>query len=294
MKQQIKTFYDPATFTLTYVVYDEDSRDAVVIDPVLDYNPIGSAVSDESFQKVVDFVAENDLKLHYVLETHAHADHLSSSQLFRDEYPGIKVAISERITTVQKTFKTVFNLEESFVTDGEQFDYLIKDFEELQAGTLTIKALPTPGHTPACLSFLIGDAVFTGDALFMPDFGTGRCDFPAGDARTLYRCVTDNLYSLPDETRVFVGHDYQPGGREVAWESTIGEEKAKNIQLKGDTTEEEFVKFREERDSGLAAPKLIYQSILVNIDAGKLPKQESNKQRYLKIPLNIRTERVGA
>lgn len=294
MKQQIKTFYDPATFTLTYVVYDEDSRDAVVIDPVLDYNPIGSAVSDESFQKVVDFVAENDLKLHYVLETHAHADHLSSSQLFRDEYPGIKVAISERITTVQKTFKTVFNLEESFVTDGEQFDYLIKDFEELQAGTLTIKALPTPGHTPACLSFLIGDAVFTGDALFMPDFGTGRCDFPAGDARTLYRCVTDNLYSLPDETRVFVGHDYQPGGREVAWESTIGEEKAKNIQLKGDTTEEEFVKFREERDSGLAAPKLIYQSILVNIDAGKLPKQESNNQRYLKIPLNIRTERVGA
>lgn len=294
MKQNIKTFYDPATFTLTYVVYDEDSRDAVVIDPVLDYNPIGSAVSDESFQKVVDFVAENDLKLHYVLETHAHADHLSSSQLFRDEYPGIKVAISERITTVQKTFKTVFNLEESFVTDGEQFDYLIKDFEELKAGTLTIKALPTPGHTPACLSFLIGDAVFTGDALFMPDFGTGRCDFPAGDARTLYRCVTDNLYSLPDETRVFVGHDYQPGGREVAWESTIGEEKANNIQLKGNTTEEEFVKFREERDSGLAAPKLIYQSILVNIDAGKLPKQESNNQRYLKIPLNIRTERVGA
>lgn len=294
MKQQIKTFYDPATFTLTYVVYDEDSRDAVVIDPVLDYNPIGSAVSDESYQQVVDFVADNNLKLHYVLETHAHADHLSSSQLFRDEFPGIKVAISERITTVQKTFKTVFNLEESFVTNGEQFDYLIKDFEELQAGTITIKALPTPGHTPACLSFLIGDAVFTGDALFMPDFGTGRCDFPAGDARTLYRCVTDNLYSLPDETRVFVGHDYQPGGREVAWESTIGEEKAKNIQLKGDTTEEEFVKFREERDSGLAAPKLIYQSILVNIDAGKLPKQESNNQRYLKIPLNIRTERVGA
>lgn len=294
MTQQIKTFYDPATFTLTYVVYDQDSRDAVVIDPVLDYNPIGSAVSDESFQQVVDFVAEHKLNLHYVLETHAHADHLSSSQLFRDEYPGIKVAISERITTVQKTFKTVFNLEESFVTDGEQFDHLIKDFEELKAGTLTIKALPTPGHTPACLSFLIGDAVFTGDALFMPDFGTGRCDFPAGDARTLYRCVTDNLYSLPDETRVFVGHDYQPGGRDVAWESTIGEEKAKNIQLKGDTTEEEFVKFREERDSGLAAPKLIYQSILVNIDAGKLPKQESNNQRYLKIPLNIRTERVSA
>ena len=228
MKHAIKTFYDPATFTLTYVVYDEDSRDAVVIDPVLDYNPIGSIVSDASFQQVVDFVAENDLTLHYVLETHAHADHLSSSQLFRDEYPGIKVAISERITGVQTVFKTVYNLDDSFVTDGNQFDTLIADFDVLEAGTLRIKALPTPGHTPACLSFLIGDAVFTGDALFMPDYGTGRCDFPAGDARTLYRCVTDNLYSLPDETRVFVGHDYQPGGRDVAWESTIGEEKAHN------------------------------------------------------------------
>ncbi len=293
MKHAIKTFYDPATYTLTYVVYDEDSRDAVVIDPVLDYNPIGSIVSDESFQQVVDFVAENDLKLHYVLETHAHADHLSSSQLFRDEYPGIKVAISERITGVQTVFKTVYNLDESFVTDGNQFDTLIKDFETLEAGTLRIKALPTPGHTPACLSFLIGDAVFTGDALFMPDYGTGRCDFPAGDARTLYRCVTDNLYSLPDETHVFVGHDYQPGGRDVAWESTIGEEKANNIQLKADTTEDEFVAFREHRDAGLAAPKLIYQSILVNIDAGHLPKMESNNQRYLKIPLNLKMQRVA-
>lgn len=293
MKQSIKTFYDPATFTLTYVVYDEDSRDAVVIDPVLDYNPIGSVVSDQSFQQVVDFVAENNLTLHYVLETHAHADHLSSSQLFRDEYPDIKVAISERITDVQSVFKTVYNLEESFVTDGNQFDTLIRDFETLEAGTLSIKALPTPGHTPACLSFLIGDAVFTGDALFMPDYGTGRCDFPAGDARTLYRCVTDNLYSLPDETRVFVGHDYQPGGRDVAWESTIGEEKASNIQLKGDTTEEDFVAFREKRDSGLAAPKLIYQSILVNIDAGHLPKMESNNQRYLKIPLNVKMRHVA-
>lgn len=293
MKQVIKTFYDPATFTLTYVVYDEDSRDAVVIDPVLDYNPIGSIVSDKSFQQVVDFVAENDLTLHYVLETHAHADHLSASQLFRDEYPDIKVAISERITGVQTVFKTVYNLEDSFVTDGHQFDTLIKDFETLEAGTLLVKALPTPGHTPACLSFLIDDAVFTGDALFMPDYGTGRCDFPAGDARTLYRCVTDNLYSLPNETRVFVGHDYQPGGRDVAWESTIGDEKANNIQLKADTTEEEFVAFREQRDAGLEAPKLIYQSILVNIDAGHLPKMESNNQRYLKIPLNLKMKRAA-
>ena len=292
MKPQIKTFYDDATNTLTYVVWDEASKDAVVIDPVLDYNPIGSKVSDESYQQVVDFVNDQQLKLHFVLETHAHADHLSSSQLFRDEFPNIQVAISERIRQVQKVFKGVYNLPDTFVTGGEQFDRLLQDFEEFQAGTLTIKALPTPGHTPACVSYLIGDAVFTGDALFMPDYGTGRCDFPAGDAATLYQGVTENLYSLPDETRVFVGHDYQPGGREVAWESTIGEEKAKNIQLNAETTADGFVTFREERDATLAAPKLIYQSILVNIEAGHLPQQESNGQRYLKIPLNIQADRV--
>ncbi len=285
----VKTFYDEATNTLTYVVSDPKTSDAVVIDPVLDYNPIGSKVSDDSYQQVVDYVKDNGLKLHYVLETHAHADHLSSSQLFRDDFPGIKVAISERIRGVQEVFKGVYNLGDAFVTDGHQFDYLIEDYEELKAGSLTIKSLPTPGHTPACSSYLIDDAVFTGDALFMPDFGTGRCDFPAGDARTLYQGVTGNLYSLPDETRVFVGHDYQPGGREVAWESTIGEEKANNIQLKAETTEDDFVAFREGKDKTLAAPKLIYQSILVNIDAGHLPAQESNGKRYLKIPLNIQT-----
>ncbi len=285
----IKTFYDDATNTLTYVVSDPATKDAVVIDPVLDYNPIGSKVSDESFQKVVDYVRAEGLKLHYVLETHAHADHLSSSQLFRDEFPGIQVAISERIRQVQHVFKGVYNLGDQFVTDGHQFDRLIEDYETLSAGSLEIKALPTPGHTPACNSYLIDDAVFTGDALFMPDFGTGRCDFPAGDARTLYQGVTGNLYSLPDETRVFVGHDYQPGGRDLAYESTIGEEKAKNVQLPADRSEDDFVKFREGKDATLAAPKLIYQSILVNIDAGKLPEQESNGKRYLKIPLNIQT-----
>jgi len=292
MNQHIETFYDPNTFTLTYVVYDADSRDAVVIDPVLDYNPIGSKISDESYQKVVDFVAEKNLKLHFVLETHAHADHLSSSQLFRDEFPDIQVAISERIRQVQEVFKGVYNLPDTFVTNGEQFDRLLKDNEEFSAGRLSIRAIPTPGHTPACVSYLIGDAVFTGDALFMPDFGTGRCDFPAGDAKTLYQGVTHNLYSLPDDTRVFVGHDYQPGGRDVAWESTIGEEKANNIQLNAATTEDEYVKFRETKDATLQAPKLIYQSILVNIEAGHLPKQESNGSRYLKIPLNIQTARA--
>ncbi|WLD56743.1 MBL fold metallo-hydrolase [Salinispirillum sp. LH 10-3-1] len=286
----IKTFYDEATFTLTYVVSDPETHDAVVIDPVLDYNPIGSKVSDTSYQQVVDYVKQEGLKLHYVLETHAHADHLSSSQLFRDDFPGLQVAVSERIRGVQSVFKGVYNLDDSFVANGEQFDYLIQDFEVVEAGSLRIKALPTPGHTPACLTFQIEDAVFTGDALFMPDFGTGRCDFPAGDARTLYKGIQENLYSLPDETRVFVGHDYQPGGRELKYETTIGEEKAKNIQLKASTSEDEFVQFRENKDKTLAAPKLIYQSILVNIDAGHLPKQESNGKRYLKIPLNISTQ----
>ncbi len=292
MNLQIKPFYDDNTNTLTYVVYDADSRDAVVIDPVLDYDPIGSKIYDQSFQQVVDFVAAQKLKLHYVLETHAHADHLSSSQLFRDEYPGLQVAISERITQVQKVFKGIYNLPDTFVTGGEQFDKLVQDFETFAAGTLSIKSLPTPGHTPACSSYLIGDAVFTGDALFMHDHGTGRCDFPAGDARTLYQGVTQNLYTLPDETRVFVGHDYQPNGREVAWESTIGTQKAKNPQLNAQTTEEGFIKFREELDATLAAPVLIYQSILVNIEAGRLPAQESNGKRYLKIPLNISTDKA--
>ncbi|MFY0665205.1 MAG: MBL fold metallo-hydrolase [Natronospirillum sp.] len=286
----IKTFYDEATFTLTYVVSDPATKDAVVIDPVLDYNPIGSKVSDTSYQQVVEYINTADLKLHYVLETHAHADHLSSSQLFRDDFPGVQVAVSERIRQVQGVFKGVYNLDDSFVANGEQFDRLIEDYEVLEAGSLRIEALPTPGHTPACLTFHIDDAVFTGDALFMPDFGTGRCDFPAGDARTLYKAIQKNLYSLPDATRVFVGHDYQPGGRELQYETTIGEEKAKNIQLKADTSEDEFVQFRENKDKTLAAPKLIYQSILVNIDAGHLPKQESNGKRYLKIPLNITTQ----
>lgn len=289
-KIDIKTFYDPDTFTLTYVVSDPATRDAVVVDPVLDYNPIGSKVSDESYQAVTDYVRAHDLNLHYVLETHAHADHLSASQLFRDDFPSLQVAISERIQGVQDVFKGVFNLPETFATNGQQFDVLLQDFDTLQAGSLAIQVLPTPGHTPACASFLIEDAVFTGDALFMPDFGTGRCDFPAGDARTLYRMVQNNLFTLPDDTRVFVGHDYQPGGREVAWESTIGDEKKHNIQLRGDTIEEEFVSFRQNRDSTLAPPKLIYQSILVNIEAGQLPHHEGNGTRYLKIPLNMATQ----
>ena len=282
----IQALYDEQTFTLTYVVFDEQTKDAVVIDPVLDYQPIGSKVENASFNKVIDFLKQNELNLHYVLETHAHADHLSSSQLFKEIYPDVKIAISEHIREVQKTFKVIYNLS-NHQTDGSQFDVLIKDNQSIQAGSLNIKTLPTSGHTPACLSYLIEDAVFTGDALFMPDYGTGRCDFPKGDATALYHSVHDVLYKLDDNTRVFVGHDYQPGGRELKFETTIKESKESNKQLTMNTTKEEFVKMRETRDSGLAALKLLFPSIQVNIEAGHLPAAEDNEKHYLKIPLNL-------
>jgi glyoxylase-like metal-dependent hydrolase (beta-lactamase superfamily II) len=284
---QIKPFYDPRTFTVSYVAHDEASKDAVVIDPVLDYDPAASKVWAESVEQIIDFVRGQNLNVHYILETHAHADHLSGSQLLKRAFPAASIAIGERITVVQQTFKTVFDLTEDFPTDGSQFDRLFKDGEVVEAGTLRIEVIFTPGHTPACASYKIGDAVFTGDTLFMPDGGTGRCDFPAGSAKDLYHSVTRKLYTLPDATRVFVGHDYQPGGREVAWETTIGDEKRNNIQLAAMTSEEDFIQFRSARDKTLAAPKLLFQSVQVNIDAGRMPKPNEDKRRYLKVPINV-------
>lgn len=284
---QIKPFYDPRTFTITYVVSDENTRDAIIIDPVLDYDPAASKVWAESVEKVIAFVKAENMNVHYILETHAHADHLSGSQLLKRAFPGSKIAIGERITVVQQTFKTIFDLTEDFSTDGNQFDRLLKDGETVNAGSLKIEVIFTPGHTPACATYKIEDAVFTGDAIFMPDGGTGRCDFPAGSAKDLYASITRKLYSLPGNTRVFVGHDYQPNDREVAWETTIADEKQNNIQLKGNTSEDEFVAFRSARDKTLAAPKLLFQSVQVNIDAGKMPKPNEDRKRYLKIPVNI-------
>lgn len=284
---EIKAFYDARTFTMTYVVYEAATRDAVIIDPVLDYDPAPSKVWTESVDQLVSFVREEKLNVHYLLETHAHADHLSGSQLLKRYFPQARVAIGQRITVVQETFKKVFELPEDFATDGRQFDVLLRDGETLEAGALKIEVLFTPGHTPACASYKIGDAVFTGDAIFMPDMGTGRCDFPAGSATNLYNSITGKLYSLPDETRVFVGHDYQPGGRALAYETTIGEQKRANIQLKGETSEAEFVKFRTARDQQLAAPKLLLQSVQMNIDAGRLPPPNATGKRYLKIPVNV-------
>lgn len=284
---EVKAFFDERTFTLTYVVYDPQTRDAVVIDPVLDYEPASSKTWTESADAVLAFVDAEGLKLHYIMETHAHADHLSGSQRIKKRYPDARTAVSERITVVQQTFKQVFGLPEDFPTDGRQFDRLLEDGETLQAGSLAVDVIFTPGHTPACATYKVDDAIFTGDALFMPDMGTGRCDFPAGSAVDLYRSVTERLYALPDATRVFVGHDYQPGGRSLAYESTIGESKRNNVQLRAGVPQKEFVEFRTERDSTLAAPKLLFQSVQVNIDAGALPQPSPNEVRYLRIPINV-------
>ncbi len=285
--QKIQPFFDERTYTLTYVVYDEETKDAVVIDPVLDYEPGASAVWTESADMAADFVEEKDLKLHYILETHAHADHLSGARRIKERFPEAKIAIGAKITDVQELFKKVFNLPEDFPTDGRQFDELLEDEEVIEAGSLEIRTMYTPGHTPACATYVIDDAAFTGDALFMPDFGTGRCDFPGGSAEDMYESVTERIYALPDDTRTFVGHDYQPGGREVAYEATVAEQKENNVFLPAARTKEEFVEARQERDAQLSAPRLLLQSLQVNIDAGNLPEKEDNDKAYLRIPVNV-------
>lgn len=285
MQPKVKEFFDQATWTLTYVAFDPSTRDAVILDPVWDYDQASSKMSTGSADRVLEYVTSNRLKVHYILETHAHADHVSGSQVLKKKIPGSKIGIGARITDVQKVFKSVFNLGSNFKTDGSQFDLLLEEGKTLKAGSLEIETLYTPGHTPACGTYVIGDAVFTGDALFMPDYGTGRCDFPAGSAGELYHSVHDKIYKLPEQFRVFVGHDYQPKGRPLAFESTIGEEKRKNIQLNAETTKESFVEFRNNRDKMLAAPRLLLPSVQVNIDAGQLPKAEENGTPYLKIPV---------
>ncbi len=287
MATKIQPFFDERTYTLTYVVYDDETKDAVVIDPVLDYEPGASAVWTESADQAIDFVKDNDLNLHYVLETHAHADHLSGARRIQDQFPEAKIAIGSRITEVQKLFSKVFNLPDDFPTDGEQFDLLLDDEEVITAGSLEVRTMFTPGHTPACATYVIDDAAFTGDALFMPDFGTGRCDFPGGSSDDLYESVTERIYSLPDDYRTFVGHDYQPGGREVDYQATIAEQKEKNVILPANRPKEEFVAQRDGRDSTLSAPRLLLQSLQVNIDAGNLPEPENNEKAYLRIPVNV-------
>lgn len=284
-RYEVKEFFDKDTWTLTYVVFDAETKDAVILDPVWDYDPAASKLARESVDRVIAFVKERALKVHLILETHAHADHLSGAQLLKEVFPGSRVGIGANIRKVQKTFSEIYHLGPSFRSDGSQFDFLLEEGRGLRVGSLTIQTIYTPGHTPACASYLIGDAVFTGDALFMPDYGTGRCDFPEGSAEDLYHSVHEKLYRLPDETRVFTGHDYLPNGRSLKFQSTIGEEKAQNFQLNAETKASEFIEFRKKRDATLAAPRLLLPSIQVNIRAGRLPEAEENGRHYLKIPV---------
>ena len=284
---KLESFFDSRTFTVTYVVWDEATRDAVVIDPVLDYDPNASRTWTESADAVVAFLREHNLTLRTILETHAHADHLSGAPYIKDAFPDASVAIGKHITDVQAMFKGIFDLPESFATDGSQFSTLLDDGEVLHAGSIDVKTWYTPGHTPACVTFQIDDMLFTGDLLFMPDMGTGRCDFPGGSTEAMYDSIKRLYDALPDETRVLVGHDYAPGGRDFAWESTLGENKRANIWITDQTDRATFIEKRAARDKGLAAPKLLFQSVQVNIDAGRLPDPHANDIRYLRIPINV-------
>ncbi|MBC7427396.1 MAG: MBL fold metallo-hydrolase [Bacteriovorax sp.] len=272
----VQHFFDKDTSSLTYIVYDAKTRDAVIIDPVLDFNQASGRIETHGFKKITEFVEMHKLKPVYCIETHAHADHLSSSQLMKENFPGIKIAISSNIIHVQKAFKDILKMDPDFKIDGSQFDKLIKDHEDFSAGSIRIHAIPTPGHTPACMSFHINNMLFCGDSLFIEDYGTGRCDFPDGSADRLYTSVHETLYKLPNDTIVFVGHDYRPNGRELRFETTIGASKKFNAHLKEETKREDFIHFREARDKTLTAPRLLNQSIKVNIGAGEVPKEFKN------------------
>jgi glyoxylase-like metal-dependent hydrolase (beta-lactamase superfamily II) len=248
------------------------------------FEPSSGRTRNDSSDTVAKFIDEHGLTIQYVLDTHAHADHFTGLQYFKERY-GAKTVIGKYIATVQATFRDIFNLGTDFPVDGSQFDVLLGDGETLDAGPIQIKAIHTPGHTPACLTYQIGDALFVGDAIFMPDFGTARCDFPGGSGEALYDSI-QKLYALQDETRVFTCHDYMPGGRELRYQSTVGEQKKSNVQLSENTTKEAYVAFRTERDAGLSLPKLILPSLQVNIRAGRLPEPEENGTAYLKTPLN--------
>lgn len=281
---KVRAFFHEPTFTVSYLVWDPASKRGAVIDSALDFDPKSGRTGTHSAQAILDAAAQEGVSVDWLLETHAHADHLSAAP-FLKQATGAPIVIGEHISAVQKVFKDVFNL--AYVTpDGRPFDKLVKDGETLKLGELEIEVLHTPGHTPACVTYRVADAVFVGDTLFMPDYGTARADFPGGDARTLYRSI-QKLLALPESTRVFLCHDYKAPGRDAyAWETTIGEERAKNVHLANGVTEDAFVAMREARDKTLDMPVLILPSIQVNIQAGELPPPEENGVRYLKLPLD--------
>jgi glyoxylase-like metal-dependent hydrolase (beta-lactamase superfamily II) len=276
--------FDKATWTVTYIVHSGVGTACAIIDSVLDYDPKSGRTSTTSADKVVAYVQANQLQVAWILETHAHADHVSAAPYLKKHLGG-KTAIGTRITQVQKVFKGIFNLETSFKEDGSQFDQLLDSDEEFKVGELIGKVLFVPGHTPACVAYQFGDAVFVGDTLFMPDVGTARCDFPGGDAQALY-ASTRKILSLPPETRLFMCHDYPPNDRAVVFETTVAEQRAKNIHVHDGITEAQFVEMRTKRDATLDMPVLILPAVQINIRAGELPPKESNGVSYLKIPLD--------
>ena len=283
-KPIVHGIFDKATWTITYIVHQGIGSACAIIDSVLDYDPKSGRTTTTSAEKVVEYVKAHQLQVEWILETHAHADHVSAAPYLKKHLGG-KIAIGDHITQVQKVFKGIFNLEEGFKQDGSQFDQLLASDEEFKVGELVGKVLFVPGHTPACVAYQFGDAVFVGDTMFMPDVGTARCDFPGGDARTLY-ASTRKILSLPAETRLFMCHDYPPTDREIAFETTVAEQRAKNIHVHDGITEAQFVETRTKRDATLEMPVLILPAVQINIRAGELPPKEANGVSYVKIPLN--------
>ena len=283
-KPLIKDFFDPETWTFTYVVYEGDGSPCVIIDSVLNYDPKSGRTRTQSADEVIAFVKAHQLQTTWILETHAHADHLTAAPYLKTHLGG-KLAIGDHITSVQTVFKGIFNLDYHFQTNGTQFDHLLKEDESLVFGNLSLKALLVPGHTPACMAYEIGDAIFVGDTLFMPDVGSARCDFPGGDAKTLYRSI-QKILSYPEQTKLYMCHDYPPTDRPVACMSTVADEKVGNIHVHDGLTEGQFVEMRTTRDKTLEMPVLILPSIQVNIRGGHFPEPDTNGVAYLKIPLN--------
>ncbi|NML45988.1 MBL fold metallo-hydrolase [Ramlibacter sp. G-1-2-2] len=285
MRAKVQPFFDPVTGTVSYVVYEGPGAACAIVDPVLDYDAKSGRTSTASARRIADFVCSQGLQVAWILETHAHADHLSAAAWLRAEIGG-RVAMGRNITEVQGVFKRLFHLEPEFSCDGHQFDHLFADGDTFAVGGLQARVIAMPGHTPACLAYEIGDAVFVGDTLFMPDVGTARCDFPGGSARQLYRSIR-HLLDRPGETCLFVCHDYPPEGRAPQWETTVAEQKAHNIHVHDGVSEDAFVEMRQARDRTLGLPNLMLPSVQVNIRAGQLPPKEENGVAYLKIPLNV-------
>lgn len=283
-RPDVRAFFDKDTFTVSYLVRDPESRTAAIIDSVLDFDPASGHTATHSADAVIDYVRAHDLDVEWILDTHVHADHLSAAAYLKDRVGG-RTAIGRNVSAVQETFKSVFNLKE-LAADGSQFDHLFDDDETFAIGSLQGRVMSTPGHTPACITYVIGDAAFVGDTLFMPDYGTARTDFPGGSAETLYDSI-QRIFSLPDDTRLFMCHDYKaPGRDEYAWETTVRTQREKNVHINDSVTRDKFVSMRNERDSQLGMPRLILPSVQVNVRAGSLPEPEENQVRYLKIPLN--------